>query len=249
MVFSQSTQEALGFYVYCLVDPRDNRVFYIGKGKGNRVFDHIHCAIEEDGSNLKLETIRAIHANDKEVKHYIIRHKLTQDEAYKIESTLIDFLTYPDFNMERVLTNIVSGHHEYDEGIKTVGDVNAIYDCPKIEATHDDGILLVSLNKTFDQKRAGGVYKRPNIFESTRKYWYIGQGQPDKIKYVLGVYCGIVRCVIKVTGYKWVEESDQGVKFKKPRCCFEGENLTDSPFLHKDVTDYPFGSGGAVRYI
>ena len=101
MDFSQSTKEALGFYVYCLVDPRDNRVFYIGKGKGNRVFDHVHCALEEDGSNLKLETIRAIHANDKEVKHYIIRHKLTQDEAYKIESTLIDFLTYPAFNMER----------------------------------------------------------------------------------------------------------------------------------------------------
>ena len=25
-----------GYYVYALVDPRDNRIFYVGKGKGDR---------------------------------------------------------------------------------------------------------------------------------------------------------------------------------------------------------------------
>lgn len=25
--------------------------------------------------------------------------------------------------------------------------------------------------------------------------------------------------------------------------------MTDSPYLNKDVSDYPFGSGGAVTYI
>lgn len=249
MNFPQATQEALGFYVYCLVDPRDNRVFYIGKGKGNRVFDHVRCAIEEDGSNLKLDTIRAILSDNLYIKHFIVRHKLTEIEAFKIESTLIDFLTYPAFNTEHVLTNIVSGHHEYDEGIKTVEDINAIYDCPKIQANHSDGILLVSLNRTFNQKKAGDIYKRPNLYESTRKYWSIGQGQPQNIKYVLGVYRGIVRCVISVSSYTWVDVSEEGIRFKKPRCCFEGKNLIDSPFLHKDVTDYPFSSGGAIRYI
>ncbi len=28
------------YYVYCLVDPRNNQTFYIGKGKGNRIFAH-----------------------------------------------------------------------------------------------------------------------------------------------------------------------------------------------------------------
>ena len=44
--FSQKVQEELGYYVYCLVDPRDKRVFYVGKGVGNRVFAHANDALE-----------------------------------------------------------------------------------------------------------------------------------------------------------------------------------------------------------
>lgn len=30
--------EGLKYYVYALVDPRDNRIFYVGKGTGNVVY-------------------------------------------------------------------------------------------------------------------------------------------------------------------------------------------------------------------
>lgn len=33
MGFSQKVKEALAYYVYALVDPRDKRIFYIGKGR------------------------------------------------------------------------------------------------------------------------------------------------------------------------------------------------------------------------
>lgn len=39
--FSQKTCEALNYYVYCLQDPRSNHIFYVGKGKDNRVFEHV----------------------------------------------------------------------------------------------------------------------------------------------------------------------------------------------------------------
>ena len=38
--FSPEISEKLKFYVYHLIDPRNGETFYVGKGKGNRVFAH-----------------------------------------------------------------------------------------------------------------------------------------------------------------------------------------------------------------
>lgn len=118
-----------------------------------------------------------------------------------------------------------------------------------MELEENKGILLVSLNKSFNQAKADGVYQRPNLYEATRKYWSIGHNRVDSINYVLGVYKGIVQSVIKVESYKWVEIAEDGTVFKKPRCMFEGEFIEDSSYLNMDVSQYPFGCGGAIRYI
>ena len=41
------------YYVYHLIDPRDNSVFYIGKGTGNRINDHQKEALR--GALLNVE--------------------------------------------------------------------------------------------------------------------------------------------------------------------------------------------------
>jgi hypothetical protein len=69
-----SHQEADGFppgvagklrtYVYRLIDPRNGETFYVGKGKGNRVFAHIRLERRLEGDELdnKVNRIREIHA-------------------------------------------------------------------------------------------------------------------------------------------------------------------------------------------
>jgi len=64
--------ERLGWYVYRLIDPRNGETFYVGKGRGNRIFQHVGQHVggrpvtgagdedEEDASDLKLQRIKEI---------------------------------------------------------------------------------------------------------------------------------------------------------------------------------------------
>ena len=47
------------------------KIFYIGKGCGNRIFDHCNDAINEEDESLKLNLISEIIAEGFKVKHYI----------------------------------------------------------------------------------------------------------------------------------------------------------------------------------
>ena len=247
--FKQSVIEGLKYYVYSLVDPRDNRIFYVGKGSGNRVYQHARAALVDDSPSLKLSTIREIKELGLDVMYYLIRHNLTEQDAYLVESSIMDLLTYPAFNKENILTNIVSGHHQWNEGIKTDEEINILYDCPKIKPIPGDRLLLVSLNKSYKQSKATGVYRRANDYESARKYWKLSRDKADKVKYILGIYKGIVRIVIDVKGRALCSVADDGTVFKESRFAFIGDIVPDSPYLNTDVTDYPFGSGGAITYI
>ena len=63
------------------------------------------------------------------------------------------------------------------------------------------------------------------------------------------MYRGGVRSVIEVKSWQWTIVAEDGTIFKHERCAFEGKLIEDSPYINKDVSDYPFGSGGSVRYI
>ena len=45
-MFSNAVQAKIKFYVYRLIDPRDSSTFYVGKGYGNRVFDHMKAILK-----------------------------------------------------------------------------------------------------------------------------------------------------------------------------------------------------------
>jgi Uncharacterized protein conserved in bacteria len=98
--FPSGVIEHLGWYVYRLIDPRDGSTFYVGKGKGNRVFAHMRgeVAATDDDELLsnKLKQIREIRLAGLEVIHVIHRHGMTDEKtAYEVEAALID--AYPGF--------------------------------------------------------------------------------------------------------------------------------------------------------
>jgi hypothetical protein len=81
------------YYVYYLIDPRDNSVFYVGKGTKNRMYyheRHVKSGKEITTSHSKFNKIKAILDEGYEV----IKTKVfeTDDEslAYKIEAEHIN---------------------------------------------------------------------------------------------------------------------------------------------------------------
>lgn len=75
------------FYVYALKDPRVNpaKTFYIGKGTGNRAWDHQTQFDESEKSKV----ISEIQRDGLEVLHTVISDDLTEEQALKIEAELI----------------------------------------------------------------------------------------------------------------------------------------------------------------
>lgn len=55
--FPQEVIDKIRWYVYRLIDPRNGETFYVGMGKGNRIFAHIRqeASLKLDELDPKLE--------------------------------------------------------------------------------------------------------------------------------------------------------------------------------------------------
>lgn len=78
------------YYVYALVDPRDGRAFYIGKGKGSRMQDHVKAAKRGKIDNAeKHKAILVVLESGAQVEEHVFCRCKTEKEALSIERGLI----------------------------------------------------------------------------------------------------------------------------------------------------------------
>ncbi|EQD37707.1 hypothetical protein B1A_17440, partial [mine drainage metagenome] len=95
-MFATGVTEKLKAYVYFLIDPRTNVVFYVGKGNGDRAYAHATAAVNHldqvATKHPKMEVIRAIHGAGLQVTIEILRHGMTDEEAFLVEGAAIDLL-------------------------------------------------------------------------------------------------------------------------------------------------------------
>ena len=190
--FSEKALKALnGYYVYALADPRNDNIFYIGKGTGNRVFSHeIESGKSPSSERKKLHKIRDIEENGYSVKRLIVNWGLSEDEAFIAEATLINLLNrMPEIQ----LTNEVSGHHVHES--LTTEEFELMYGAVPLEKEDiKHSILVIKINKLY---RRG--MSEDELYDAVRGYWVasLKSIETRKVKYVFGVYNGLIVAVYK----------------------------------------------------
>lgn len=196
MPFSDAVKEALGSYVYSLIDPREEpglqSHFYIGKGKGDRVFAHLSQDLSGSTEmRNKYERIEAIRRSGVEPTFAIIAHGLTEKDALRLEAQLIAVMDG--------MTNLAGGHYGQDYWLNGQ-QIEQRYGQPIPEDDLPGPTLFVSLNG----KKEDGLPPYTDIAEDENELrrrtlgdWNV-RNNAGRIEYVVGCFRGLARCVYRV---------------------------------------------------
>lgn len=236
--FTDEVIEKLKYYVYRLIDPRNGQTFYVGKGKGNRVFAHIDAEVGTDGDSDeisdKIQLIRDIKLSGFETQHVVHRHGMDEATALQVEAALID--AYPG------LTNIAGGHGNDAFGVMHSQQIINIYAAR--EAILEDNVILININDSS---------KTEEIYEAVRYAWRVNSNNANKCKYALAVVRGIIKEVFLIK--EWLEATDKnfpGRPTREGRWGFRGElaefNIRDK-YKNKRLPDNMRHTQNPIRYF
>lgn len=227
------------FYVYVLVDPRDDTIFYVGKGTGDRLAAHGREADleREPGQTAKTARIHAIRATGGEPRIDIVRHGLTTErEAFMIEAALIDCL--------HGLTNAVAGHG-VSNGRSSLHDILQRYGATPLGTEPPVPALMIRLTpKTINlyEEIEPGYFRTgagwfpgitsQQLYDATRAWWKISPAQVHKrgIRHAVAVVEGVSRALYEIV--EWI-----GPRPTDARHAFSGRQLHEGPEFDYFVGD------------
>ncbi len=221
------------FYVYVLVDPTTDEIFYVGKGSKQRAESHLKPRNKADSASPKFERIEKIRKLGFEPRIDIVQRNLPCSElAEKIESALIDCLL-PN------LTNLQRGHGA-KLGRESLGEIARQHNAPELDDCAPSAAVLIRLGDRWVEARErmepkyfrkGYGWKegieRTELYDAVRGWWHISptSAKRRKVSYAVAVYGGVTLAVYRID--KWI-----GPKIRtgeKARYAFQGEQLTSGP--------------------
>lgn len=240
-MFDALTAERLKFYVYALIDPRNDRIFYIGKGTHNRVFDHAGVVSKHDElmpTGRKIELIHEIIDAGYSVKHLILRHGLTEDQAFLVEASLIDFANIQGQD----LTNEVVGKGSIKFGTMSAQEIMQTYNAPPLEKLHHNAVII-NINKTYE-RASGGT----DVYNATKEAWVISAARRKSLQLVLSEYRGVIVEVFEI--HSWYQcKADLG---KPERWGFQGSVADEqlrNLYINKSIQHLKKrGASNPIRY-
>ncbi len=249
-MFTPYVAERVGWYVYALRNPVDGRIFYVGKGRGNRVFHHAKDAegsVDDPTLSPKLELINQIHAQGLEVDTIVLRHGLrSQELAYEVEAAVIDTLETLDPQLENQLfslTNLVKGHHHAKLGKASTNAVASLFEAEPL-GDLPEPVVLFGIPKLWTPSMTDA-----EVYEATHGWWIVGP-RVLRARYAAGVNKNVIRGVYRIHYWRVRVQGDRDWKAddKNSRLGFHGTAAPEmSHLLGKSVKHIP--TGGSIRYL
>lgn len=244
-MFDKFVCQEIGWYVYVLSDPATKLVFYVGKGKDNRVFQHAASALDApDEETDKLDEIRRILAESGHVDSFIVRHRIaTKKQAYVVEASVMDAMRLAG----HPITNVMGGHGSRDCGLAHTSVIASIYSAPKAPEI-DVAALLIRIPQLWTPQM------RPDaLLEATSGWWRVGENRV-RAKYAFAVSAGVVRQVYRIDSWRQRRKGDRDWKHdigKKPRWGFAGAPASElRAYLNKSVAHrFKKGQANPISYV